>query len=223
MLDLLRIRLEHVYARFTFFNCRVNDEIEDCHRMHTPIASARGSSRPKIQRLLSDRERMLPRIVFRLPLMVYRLGLGRMLGHQFLVLTHAGRRSGNVHQTVLKVLHYDPVTHESIVASAWGNRTDWFRNIQVRPALAVQTGNEWYVPQQRAVTADEAFAVFNDWVHRQHWFARLMLAQIGQRVDVPHAQLRALVDSFPFVALRPSRVESASTYGAKQLLGGDLR
>jgi len=40
------------------------------------------------------------------------------LGHEFLLLTHVGRRSGRVHQTVLKVLRYDPETGESIVASA---------------------------------------------------------------------------------------------------------
>jgi hypothetical protein len=60
---------------------------------------------------------------------------------------------------VLKELRYDPVTHECVVASAWGKQTDWFRNIQVRSALAMQTANEWYVPEQRAVSADEACAV----------------------------------------------------------------
>ncbi|HEY1296789.1 MAG TPA: nitroreductase family deazaflavin-dependent oxidoreductase [Chloroflexota bacterium] len=154
-----------------------------------------------------------------MPLTMYRFGLGRALGHQFLVLTHMGRRSGRVHQTVLKVLHYDPLTHECIVASAWGHNTDWYRNIQDRSALAVQTANEWYVPQQRAVAADEAFAIFNDWVRRQRWFARLMLGQIGQRIDVPEAELRTLVDSFPFVAVRPTRVESPFNK-AKILQGG---
>jgi hypothetical protein len=46
------------------------------------------------------------------------------------------------------------------------------------------------------VSADEAFAVFKVWVQRQRWFARLMLAQIGHRLDVPEGQLRTLVDSF---------------------------
>jgi deazaflavin-dependent oxidoreductase (nitroreductase family) len=191
--------------------------------MHNAMASTPSCSRPNIPSLLSDRQGMLARLVFRLPLTAYRLGLGWMLGHQFLVLTHAGRSTGSVHQTVLKVLHYDRLTHESIVASAWGDRTDWFRNIQVRSAVAVQTANEWYVPEQRALSADEAFAVFNDCVRRQHWFARLMLAQIGQRVDVPEAQLRALVDSLPFVAFRPARVESRRRAARNALLGGDLR
>jgi deazaflavin-dependent oxidoreductase (nitroreductase family) len=172
--------------------------------MSTAIASARASSRQKRPTLLSDRKGFLSRLIFRLPLIAYRLGLGWVLGHQFLVLTHVGRRSGRVHQTVLKVLQHDPLTHECIVASAWGHQTDWYRNIQSRPAAAVQVAGDWYVPEQRTVAADEAFAVFNDWMRRQRWFARLMLGQIGQRIDVPEAELRALVDSFPFVAFRPT-------------------
>src|SRR5579864_2518256 len=131
--------------------------------MDTAIASSRESSQAKMPSLLSNRRGILARLIFRLPLIVYRLGLGWMLGHQFLVLTHVGRRSGRVHQTVLKVLHYDRLTHECVVASAWGRGTDWYRNIEVRSALAVQTGNDWYVPDQRAVAADEAVCVFNDW------------------------------------------------------------
>ncbi len=191
--------------------------------MSTAIASARARSRLKLPTPLSNPRGLLARLVFRLPLILYRLGLGWTLGHQFLVLTHVGRRSGHVHQTVLKVLHYDPHTHECIVASAWGHRTDWFRNIQCHSALAVQTANEWYVPRQRAVSSDEAFGVFNDWMRRQRWFARLMLGQIGQRIDVPEAQLRALVDSFPFVAFRPTPGDAPAQTGVTEPLGGDFR
>jgi deazaflavin-dependent oxidoreductase (nitroreductase family) len=153
-------------------------------------------------------------MVFRIPLWLYRLGLGWLLGHQFLVLTHVGRRTGRVHQTVLKVLHHDPSTGESIVASAWGEQTDWYRNIQARPALAVQIAGARFVPRQRVVPPDEALAVFRDWIRRQRWFARLMLGQIGQSIDVPEAELRALVVRFPFIGLSPAAREPADAGSA---------
>jgi deazaflavin-dependent oxidoreductase (nitroreductase family) len=153
--------------------------------------------------LLRDRRTIVARLMFRAPLVLYRLGLGRLLGHQFLVLTHAGRRTGRVRETALKVLRYDPATRESIVASAWGTKTDWYRNIRARPALAVRSGRDWYVPEQRLLSPDEAFAVFEDWVRRQRWFARLMLGQIGVSFDGPEAARRALVARFPVIGLRP--------------------
>jgi len=75
-----------------------------------------------------------------LPLWVYRLGLGGLFGRRLLCLTHRGRKSGQIRRTVLEVLSYDSRTHEVLVASAWEGKMDWYRNIQVEPALHVQIG-----------------------------------------------------------------------------------
>jgi deazaflavin-dependent oxidoreductase (nitroreductase family) len=154
--------------------------------------------------LLEDPRAGLPHLLFRLPILLYRIGLGALLGHEFLLLTHAGRRTGVVHETVLKVLKYDADSGESIVASAWGTRTDWYRNIQTRAPLTVATGGARYVPEMRSVPPDEAFAVFDEWTRRQRWFAELMLGQIGLSWDVPEPERRAIVAEFPFVAFRPA-------------------
>ena len=60
------------------------------------------------------------RLAFRLPIYLYRLGLGQLLGHRFMLLTHRGRRSGRVYQTALEVVRYDPSLRETVVASGWG-------------------------------------------------------------------------------------------------------
>ena len=90
-----------------------------------------------------------------LPLWVYRLGLGGLLGRRLLCLTHRGRKSGQMRRTVLEVLSYDPRTHEVLVASAWEGKTDWYRNIQVEPALHVQIGWVHYRPVQELLSAEE--------------------------------------------------------------------
>ena len=51
-------------------------------------------------------------VVFRLPLALYQRGWGRLLGGTFLLLVHAGRRTGKLHQMVAMVLRYDPETRE---------------------------------------------------------------------------------------------------------------
>jgi hypothetical protein len=43
------------------------------------------------------------RLAFRLPIYLYRLDLGRLLGHRFLLLVHQGRRSGLLRETALEV------------------------------------------------------------------------------------------------------------------------
>ena len=39
-----------------------------------------------------------------------------------------------------EVIRYDPESQESIVVSAWGEKADWYRNIQASPALEIRTG-----------------------------------------------------------------------------------
>jgi hypothetical protein len=44
------------------------------------------------------------RALLRLPILLYRLHLGWLLGHRFLLLTHVGRKSGLQRRTVLEVV-----------------------------------------------------------------------------------------------------------------------
>jgi deazaflavin-dependent oxidoreductase (nitroreductase family) len=111
-------------------------------------APAPGSRRPGLQWFKAKPSGIL-RLAFRLPIYLYRLNLGWLLGHRGLLLIHRGRRSGLLRETVLEVVRYTPATKESVVLSAWGERADWYRNIKVSPALEVWTGGERYVPKQR--------------------------------------------------------------------------
>ena len=99
------------------------------------------------------------RLAFRLPIYLYRLDLGRLLGHRFLLLVHRGRESGLLRETVLEVLLHDPATKESVVLSAWGEKADWYRNLEAAPALEVRTGGRRYVPEQRFLAPGENHAV----------------------------------------------------------------
>lgn len=140
---------------------------------------------------------------FKLPVALYRMRLGWVLGHRFLLLMHRGRKTGNIHQVVLEVVHYDSTTQESVVLSAYGAQADWYRNIMAHPALAVRTGWHHYVPQQRVLDAAERFATLQVYERRN----RLLFAQgmrfLGYRYDGTEAGLHTLADSVLMVAFRP--------------------
>jgi hypothetical protein len=65
------------------------------------------------------------------PRWFYRLGLGWVLGHRMVQLTHRGRKSGQLRRTILEVLHYDPRAHEVLVVSGWEGKTDLFRPFDI--------------------------------------------------------------------------------------------
>lgn len=142
--------------------------------------------------------------IFRLPLPVYRRGWGRLLGRTFLLLVHAGRKTGSPYSTVAMVLRYDPGTREAVVFSAWGQNTDWIRNIRARPALRVQLGRESFTPQQRFLSEDERFAVVAQFRRQHPWRLRVATWVMGWEDLRSDTAARDFVSTRPFVAFRPT-------------------
>ena len=134
---------------------------------------------------------------------LYRANLGWLLGHRGLLLTHRGRKSGRVYQTVLEVIRYDPATRESVVPSGWGERSDWYRNIKASPALEVQTGGERYAPEQRFLAPDENQAIIFEYARRHPFASRFLGMAFGYPLRGTDAARREFAESLRLVAFRP--------------------
>jgi deazaflavin-dependent oxidoreductase (nitroreductase family) len=141
--------------------------------------------------------------VFRLPLPLYRGGWGWLLGDTFLLLVHAGRKTGKPYSTVAMVLSYDPRTREAVICSAWGKDTDWIRNIRAHPALKVQIGRESFTPAQRFLSEDESAAVVAGFQRRHPYRSRLLASVLGWGDLRSAAAAREFVSTRPFVCLWP--------------------
>ena len=142
--------------------------------------------------------------VFRLPLALYRRGWGRLLGRTFMLLVHAGRRTGQQHLMTAMVMRYDPATREVVIFSAWGPHSDWVRNLRARPAVRVEVGDVSYTPQHRFLSEDEGVEVAGAFL-REHPHRALLASRILGWPDLlPEPARREFVRSHPFVALRPA-------------------
>lgn len=144
--------------------------------------------------------------LFRVPTYLYRIGVGWLLGHRFLLLTHQGRKSGRPYQTVLEVVHYDPETRESIVVSGWGTRADWYRNIRANPPIAVTTGNEHYQPSYRELSPDEIYPVIQEYLRKSPPIYRGVVERTLFGDGVTEPEMREMARSFVMVAFRPAEV-----------------
>jgi len=142
------------------------------------------------------------RMAFRLPIYLYRLRLGWLRGHRVLLLTHRGRRSGRIRQTPLEVLRYDPATAESVVVSAWGEKSDWYRNIEVNPAIEIQTGRERYVPEQRFLSPEEVYAEIADYERHHPWLVRAIPRWLGHPLDGTEEARRRFAASVRMVVFK---------------------
>jgi deazaflavin-dependent oxidoreductase (nitroreductase family) len=167
----------------------------------------------------------LLRRLLRAPIWLYRLHLGRLLGHRFLLLTHLGRKSGQERQTVVEVVRYDPATHESVVFAGWRGETDWYRNILAHPAIVVETGGERYSPEQRLLDADEVVAELRDAYARHPFELREGIGRLfGLEIDGSERGFAAAAAFFRGVAFRPHHgaMGQGASRGAHTREGGDL-
>lgn len=142
--------------------------------------------------------------VFRIPLPLYRRGWGLLLGHTFLLVVHVGRKTGKLYSAVAMVLRYDPATHEAVIFSAWGQETDWIRNLRVRPAVQIQIARESFTPQQRFLSQEESLAVVAEFLHRHPWRSRLATRIMGWEDLRSETAARDFVSTRPFIAFRPA-------------------
>lgn len=145
------------------------------------------------------------RVLLGTPRYLYRAHLGWLLGHRFLLLTHLGRKSRLVRQTPIEVVRYDPLTREATVGAAWGERTDWYRNLRAGGALRVEIGRERFLPRVRFLDEAEMRSVLADYFRRNRWAGRWAGPRLfGERLDREEGQ-RAFAMVLRGVAFSPTR------------------
>ncbi len=135
--------------------------------------------------------------------LLYRLHLGWLLGHRRLLLTHQGRKTGQLRHTALDVMRFDPATKECLVISMYGERSDWFRNIMAHPALEVQTGRDRFVPEQRILPPEEAQAVMTAFWQQYPRAVRLSLRLLGFQYEDSEESRQAILSALRVVSFRP--------------------
>lgn len=76
----------------------------------------------------------------RAPLWLYRARLGFVFGTRLLMLEHVGRTSGLRRYVVLEIIDH-PAPSRYIVVSGFGDRAQWFRNVEANPQVRVYLGS----------------------------------------------------------------------------------
>jgi deazaflavin-dependent oxidoreductase (nitroreductase family) len=147
--------------------------------------------------------RGLARLAFRLPIWIYRLGLGGLLGTRFLLLTHTGRKTGRERRTVLEVVRHDKEKNIFIVAVGFGPQSDWYRNLRARPQAAVQCGRRRWEMTAEFLTPDQAGEELLDYGHRHPSALRELAGIMGYRVGKNPEDIRAFGRLLPMVAFSP--------------------
>jgi deazaflavin-dependent oxidoreductase (nitroreductase family) len=157
----------------------------------------------------SHKPRGFTRLLFRFPIWLYRLRLGWLLGDRFVMFRHTGRKTGLPRYAVVEVVRHDHATDTYFIASGWGERSDWFQNIQKTPQVLVHAGRRQFEAMATRLSIEQATQELVDYARRHATsFRNLSKMMIGRQLEASEADCRLLAQSVPLVALVPGRSES---------------
>jgi len=144
-------------------------------------------------------------LLHRLPNVLYRLHLGRLLGSRFLLVEHRGRKSGRTHRTVLEVIRADPAAGVWYVVSGWGDRAQWLANLRATPQAYIETGGRHVAVVARVLPDADAERELLDYGRRHPRAARAVAHALGWEIDGSDRDLGELARTLRVVEFTNSR------------------
>ncbi|MGX1849880.1 nitroreductase family deazaflavin-dependent oxidoreductase [Streptomyces sp. NBC_01456] len=143
------------------------------------------------------------RVLVRLPIRLYRAGLGPLFGKRLLLLHHTGRRTGLRRSVVLEVIAYerDGDRLSWTVASGFGPAAAWYQNLRHTPRGTIRFGTHHYTTTAHFLPPEDGAALMARYAPRHPRLARRLCAFMGFDVDGSEAAFRTAGRSIPFVRL----------------------
>ncbi|MER7545921.1 nitroreductase family deazaflavin-dependent oxidoreductase [Actinomadura sp.] len=141
----------------------------------------------------------LRRFVVRLPIHLYRMRLGRLMGDRFLLLEHIGRKSGKRRQVVLEVIERSEGGY--VVCSGFGKKADWYRNLMRRPDAAIQVGRRRLDVTAHPLDPAEGGEIMARYAPRHPKAAVRLVHLMGFTVDGTVDDFRRVGRELPFLRL----------------------
>lgn len=141
------------------------------------------------------------RLLWRLPIWLYRLRLGWLTGGRLMLLRHTGRTSGRERQAVVEVVERDAEGY--VAASGFGVRADWYRNVRRTPEVTITVGARVIPAVATPLTAEQGAELMAEYAPRHPALARHLCRVMGFRVDGSAEDYREVGARIPFVRFSP--------------------
>lgn len=141
------------------------------------------------------------RVLWRLPIWLYRLRLGWLTGGRLMLLRHTGRVTGRERTAVIEVVQRDADGY--VAASGFGPRADWYRNIHACPEVTITVGARVISATATPLTSAEGAALMAAYAPRHPALARHLCRVMGYRVDGSESDYREVGSRIPFVRFVP--------------------
>lgn len=141
------------------------------------------------------------KVISKPPRFAYALGLGPYIGKLVLLLTTTGRKTGLSRVTPLQ---YEQIDGKYFVASAFGDRADWYRNILADPDVRVCVGRKKFKAIAEPSTDPVRIADFLEYrlAHRPRMIGMMLRAE-GLPLSPSRQDLESFAENKAIVIIQP--------------------
>ena len=140
---------------------------------------------------------------WRLPIWIYRLGLGSLMGNRFLLLNHIGRKSGQPRQAVLEVIRSFPAENRYLVVSGFGEASDWYQNIKKGPKVTIQVGRKKIKAIAEQLDPESAGETMVIYAQNNPGAIKTLSGLLGYEIDHTPAGYRSFGKRIPVIQFTP--------------------
>jgi deazaflavin-dependent oxidoreductase (nitroreductase family) len=142
--------------------------------------------------------------LFKVPLLLAKLGLFRLIPGWMLILTTTGRKSGKLRRTPMEYL-YRPAENTYWVMSGWAGNTDWYKNARANPNVRVQlggAGSRHFETTAEPLDEDSVVQYLIDILRVNPAAIHIFSRWANRPIDASEASLREAARYFPGLALK---------------------
>lgn len=157
--------------------------------------------------LIATPPKGLLRFILRLPIVLYRLRLGWLLGGRFVLLNHFGRKTGQLRRAVVEVVGHDKESDTYYIVSGWGYEANWYQNVLARPQITIQVGRRRLDVCAETMPTKAGTRVLLDYRQKHPFAARQLSHFMGLNLSEasPEEFEGIIQESLPVVALQPRK------------------
>lgn len=136
------------------------------------------------------------------PLLLFRLGLGKLIGKFILILSSTGRETGKTRRTPVEYFQHGSRIY---IISGFGQQTDWYQNVMANPQVTVQTDQGTMTATARKpITDEEWMAVYEYLTHSP--ISKVFMADYLD--DLHQSTILKQVKNWPVLTFDPTDLPS---------------
>ncbi len=127
-----------------------------------------------------------------------------MLGKRMLHLSHTGRKSGLPREVVLEVVRYWAASNTYVVASAWGEKADWHKNVKAAPEVWIKVGRLSTAAIATPLSTEDAECALLEYAADHPTALRYLSSFMGFESPKKDDDVRKIGSQLPMVGLTPT-------------------